>query len=464
MSVLQLSDTETTATILSVVDPRDGTSVGDVDVSSAEDAERALLSADDAFGSWARVAPAERGSAMHTAADALEREARALAAINTRETGRSEAEALDGILAGVSTLRQYAELGPLHRGKSLKGSVLSADFTVSEPRGVVVALTPWNDPVAVACGLIGAAVVTGNTVVHKPSERSPHTGLRLGDILREAFPDNVLQTVNGGPQVGSFLTSSRIARVICHVGSTETGRLIARAAAETGAHVVLENGGNDPLIVDRCVDARWAARQAAVGAFTNAGQLCTSVERIYVDDQIERQFTSALVAEAEQWQRRLGPLVDRRLRAVVHRHVEDAVERGATVEIGGRVPAGPGSHYPATVLTACSSEMLVMREETFGPIAPIQAVASFDEALRLAGASRYGLSATVLTDSLENAHRAIAELGVGTLKVNAVFGGAPGGSAQPRRESGQGFGYGPELLDEMTMTKVVHLQAAEALA
>jgi succinate-semialdehyde dehydrogenase/glutarate-semialdehyde dehydrogenase len=153
----------------------------------------------------------------------------------------------------------------------------------------------------------------------------------------------------------------------------------------------------------------------------------------------------------------MGPLVDHELRDRVHAHVTDAVQDGATPLTGGQVPAGPGSYYPATVLTGCRPDMLVLREETFGPVAPVCVVADFDEALRLAVDDRYGLAATVLTGSMANAQRAWRELPVGTVKVNAVFGGAPGGSAQPRAASGDGFGYGPELLDEMTVTKVVHI-------
>jgi succinate-semialdehyde dehydrogenase/glutarate-semialdehyde dehydrogenase len=140
--------------------------------------------------------------------------------------------------------------------------------------------------------------------------------------------------------------------------------------------------------------------------------------------------------------------------------VQASVAAGARVLVGGEVPEGPGSFYPATVIADCADGMPLMTEETFGPVAPVSVVDSFDEGLRRAGADRYGLAATVLTGSMENAYRAVDALAVGTVKVNAVFGGAPGGAAQPRRASGSGFGYGPELLDEMTTVKVVHLQAA----
>ncbi|MCY0905205.1 aldehyde dehydrogenase family protein [Arthrobacter sp. H14-L1] len=446
---------------LTVYDPRSGSLVGTLAADTREDMALAFSAARTALPGWAGTDPQQRGALLVAAARALADGAAELAEMNSRETGRPVDEALAGIAAAVSTLEQYAQLGPVHRGHSLRGSALAADYTVAEPRGVAVLLTPWNDPVAVAAGLIGAALVTGNTVIHKPSERCPHLGLLLGELLSDVFEPGVLLTVTGGPEVGAMLTSAD-ADVVAHVGSTASGLRIARAAVLTGAHVVRENGGNDPLLVDADVDPGWAAEQAAVGAFSNSGQICTAVERIYVHQDIADRFCSALTQEARRrnTEQPLAPLVDTRLRDVVHAQVTQAIALGAHATSGGIVPSGPGAYYPATVLLDCTEQMEIMTEETFGPVAPVQVVADFEEGLRLASAGRYGLAATVLTTSIEHAHRAAAVLPVGTVKVNAVFGGAPGGSAQPRGASGDGFGYGPELLDEFTRVKVVHVSIA----
>ncbi|SMH47157.1 Acyl-CoA reductase [Rathayibacter oskolensis] len=419
--------------------------------SSATTVQRARA----AFPAWAATAPAERGALLRAAAHRVAEREDELAALNTDETGKPAGDALGGVRAGVDTLLQYAELGPLHRGKSLRGGALNVDLALPHPRGVVLALTPWNDPVAVAAGMLGAAIVSGDVVIHKPSERSPATGALFTRILAEALPDGVLTLVEGDGAVGDALARTEGVDVLAHVGSTATGRALARVAAVTGAHVILENGGNDALVVDRDVDPVWAAEQAALGAFANAGQICTSVERIYVHRDIAEAFTAALVGEADRWS--AGPLprlVDARMRDAVHEHVTQATQSGATALTGGT--PGDGTFYPATVLAGCTDEMLVMTEETFGPVAPILVVDGFDEALARAAASPYGLAATVLTADMEHAHRAAATLPVGTVKINGVFGGAPGGSAQPRGTSGSGFGYGPELLDEMTTTTVVH--------
>ncbi|MFF5290235.1 aldehyde dehydrogenase family protein [Paractinoplanes globisporus] len=443
---------------LVIVNPTDDRPVARMACSSPDDVAAAVAAARAAAPGWAAVPAAARGAALAAAAAAVEAAADGLAEIVSAEMGKPAAEVRDAIAAGAGTLRQYAELGPVHRGRALAGDAEAVDLMAYQPRGVVAVITPWNDPVAVACGLLGAALVTGNTVVHKPSERTPATGWRLVRLLAPHLPPGVLNLVNGDGATGAALAAAPV-DVVAHVGSTVTGRAIAAACARTGAKALLENGGSDPLIVDAGVDPRWAASQAALGAFANAGQICVSVERIYVHRAEAEAFLAALAAEADDWRPRLGPLVDRRLRDAVDQQVQQAVKAGAEALRGGSVPAGPGAWYPPTVLAGCTDDMAVMRAETFGPVAPVATVGSFDEALARAADSPYGLAATVLTPSMSHAQRAWRELPVGTVKVNAVFGGAPGGAAHPRRGSGQGFGYGPELLDEMTVTKVVHLEA-----
>lgn len=444
---------------LTVLDPRSGDTVANVLVAGAAECDDAVARVRAAGGAWARTPAAERAAALSAAADAVAAAAAELAELNERETGKTYADALGGVHAGVGTLRQYAELGPLHRGRSLQGSWGATDFMIAEPRGVVAVLTPWNDPVAVAAGLLGAALVTGNGVVHKPSERCPGTGRRFAELVAACLPDGVLQTVDGDATVGARLAASEQVDVVAHVGSSATGRLIAAACAERGAKALLENGGNDAFIVDAGVSPTWAAQQAAQGAFANAGQICVAVERIYVTESLAAPFIDALVAEAATWSDKIGPLVDERHRQQVQHHVDDAVRRGARLLTGGEPRPGPGTFYPPTVLTECTPDMRVFCEETFGPIAAVRVVSDFAAALAEAADDRFGLAATVLTADMSHAQQAWRELPVGTVKINAVFGGAPGGAAEPRRSSGSGFGHGPELLDEMTTTKVVHWSA-----
>ncbi|WP_280508475.1 aldehyde dehydrogenase family protein [Nocardia flavorosea] len=441
---------------IEIIDPATGGAVGTIPVTDIAEVDQRIAVARRAQSQWACTPAAERAAALRTGAGRLRARADEIAALAESETGRPRAEGAEGIAAGAATLEQYAELGPVHRGRSLQGDIGATDLMVWEPRGVVVALTPWNDPVAVSCGLLGAALVTGNTVLYKPSERAPHTGALLGELLADVLPDAVLQTVQGDGAVGAALAAHHDIDLIAHVGSTAAGRSIARSAAATGAHVLLENGGNDAFVVDADVDPEWAAEQAALGAFANSGQICVAVERIFVHEAIAEPFLAALTGAARSWTP--APLVDRRHREQVHAQVREAVADGARASTGGTVPDGPGAHYPATVLTGCTPAMRVMREETFGPVAPVRVVPTFDQGLAEAARDDYGLAATVLTSSMANAQTAWRRLPVGTVKINAVFGGAPGGAAHPRGASGSGYGYGPELLDEMTRTKVVHLQ------
>jgi len=454
--------------MLPLTDPSTGEHLADVPAGCAADAEAALAAARKAAPGWARTAPGERAGALKAAARRLRAVADELAEIQSREGGKPLAQSLGGVMAGIETIEQYAELGPLHRGRSLQGQWGATDVMVHQPRGVAVVLAPWNDPVAIAAQLLPAALVTGNSVVFSPSERTPLCGVRLVEELAAELPDGVLNLVLGDARAGRPLAASSDVDLILHIGSSATGRELAQVAAQTEAHAVLEGGGKDPLVVDAGVDPIWAAGQAALGAFANTGQICVSVERIYVHAEVADAYTDALVAAAGQLRvgpaldpaSTTGPMVDTRQRDVVEAHVREAVEAGAELLCGGTVPEGPGAFYPPTVLVGCTDDMLVMREETFGPVAAVRVVGSFDEALEAASRSSFGLAATVLTADMEHAQRAWRELPVGTVKVNAVFGGAPGGSATPGPGSGHGFGYGPELLDECSRTKVIHLEPA----
>ncbi|MCV7159090.1 aldehyde dehydrogenase family protein [Mycolicibacterium brisbanense] len=449
---------------MTIHDPRTGDLVGRVPIAGPAECGAAVERACAAAKRWSRMPATERASALHAAAESVRAAAEELAELNVRETGKLRQDALGGVDAGAGTLTQYAELGPLHGGRTLQGNWSATDMMVPEPRGVVAVLTPWNDPVAVAAGLLGAALVTGNAVVHKPSERCPRTGRRFAELLAEHLPDGVLQIVDGDGTVGARLAGDERVDVVAHVGSSVTGRAIAQSCAQRGAKALLENGGNDALIVDAGADPTWAAQQAALGAFANAGQICVSVERIFAVASVADEFTRALVGEARAWADRIGPLVDERQRAQVHQQVTDAVKHGARVLIGGQPGDGAGTFYPPTVLTDCTRDMAVFSEETFGPVAPIRTVPDFGAALLEAADDRYGLAATVLTTDMAHAQEAWRALPVGTVKINDVFGGAPGGASQPRRASGSGFGFGPELLDEMTAVKVVHLAPPPATA
>jgi len=448
---------------LLVTDPATGQTVGRL---PNGDADALVAAAGAAHPAWERTAPGDRATMVKAGCRRVRAAVDEIALLQTLEGGKPLADSRGGVLAGIGALEQYAELGPLHRGRSLQGSWEAADWMVPVSRGVAVLCLPWNDPVAIACAQVAANLVVGNTVVCKPSEKTPLSTAEVVRLLNEELPEGVLQMAAGDGTLGAALAAHEGVDVVVHVGSVRTGRSVAAACAARGAKAVLELGGKDPLVVDAGVDPSWAAAQAATGCFANAGQICTSVERVYVHRAVADVFVDELVGRAKAMRlgpgtepgTDMGPLIDDGQRAVVDRHVREAVEAGAELRCGGASVEGPGSFYPPTVLTGVRPGMAVVEEETFGPVAAVQVVDSFDEGLALADGTPYGLAAVVLTPDMAHATRAARELSVGTVKVNAAFGGAPGGAATPHGSSGDGFGYGPELLDELTRTRVVHVE------
>jgi succinate-semialdehyde dehydrogenase/glutarate-semialdehyde dehydrogenase len=453
---------------LDVVDPATDELLDTIPAGDPEAADAAVRAARQAQGAWARTPAGERSGMLKAAARRLRAHVDELAELQTRENGKPLGDSRGGVEAGIGAIEQYAELGPLHRGRSLQGAWGATDLMVPEPRGVCALLVPWNDPIAIACGQLAACLATGNAVVLKPSEKTPLSTRRLVELLHAELPEGVLQLLLGDVRAGRPLAAHPGVDLVIHTGSVATGREVAMACAQGLRKALLELGGKDPLIVDAGVDPAWAAGQAAAGAFANAGQICTSVERIYVHRDVAAAFTDALAAEAAHLRpgpglepgTTMGPLVDRGQRAVVEAHVAQAVTRGARVAAGGAALGDVGAFHAPTVLTGCDAGMDVMAEETFGPVAAIEEVPDFATALERANGTAYGLAATVLTPDMAHAQEAWRTLRAGTVKINAVWGGAPGGAAHPRGSSGQGFGFGPELLDEVTATKVVHLEPA----
>ncbi|TNM67211.1 aldehyde dehydrogenase [Streptomyces sp. NP160] len=453
---------------LPLVDPSTGEPSGRVRCATAEQVEAALAGARSARRGWRATAAGERASALRAAAASVREHADALGDLLVATTGRLVGQARGSAVVAAELLEEAATTGVLDAGRSLAGASGAIDVVRREPRGTVAVITPWNDPFPAAAGLLAAALVAGNTVVHKPSERSSAPGAAMAALIAASLPPGVLQVVTGDGEVGEALVADDRVDVVAQVGSTATGRRIGAVAGGRGAVALLENGGKDPLLVDAGVDPAWAAAQIAAGAFTNTGQLCTSVERVYlhadVADAVLEELVAlargVVVADPSDPASELGPLVDERQIAVVAQHVDDALAAGATALAGGARLDRPGAWYPPTVLVGCTDDMDVMAEETFGPVAAVRVVADWEEGLRLAGSGAYGLAATVLTPDTAHALQAADELEVGTVKVNAVWGGAPGGSADPRRSSGRGRGYGPDLLGELTALKAVHLEPA----
>jgi succinate-semialdehyde dehydrogenase/glutarate-semialdehyde dehydrogenase len=313
------------------------------------------------------------------------------------------------------------------------------------PFGVAALIVPWNFPLSIAADSLPALLVTGNTVVLKPSELAPLACARAAELIADLVPVFIL---HGGPEVGRALVADERVDIVVFTGSERTGREIGEVCGRRLVPALLELGGKDPVVVDAGVDPEWAAEVVATGAFMHTGQICTSMERIYVHRDVAEPFVEALVRRARE--QRLGPLISERQREIVERHVAEAVAGGAEVLTGGVAEEGDGYFFPATVLTGVRDDMIVMREETFGPLAPVAVVDSFEEAVERAADSSYGLGATVLTQDDERAAEASRRIPAGIVWVNGwqMYGEDP--VYEPARASGVGKVGGSAMLEAVT--------------
>jgi acyl-CoA reductase-like NAD-dependent aldehyde dehydrogenase len=322
----------------------------------------------------------------------------------------------------------------------------------------------WNYPLATAFGNVVPALAAGNTVVWKPSEKTPLTSRWVIESVFGDLPPSVANMVLGDGMVGQALVRHPDVDVIAFIGSEGVGRKIGETCGRMLKKAILELGGKDPMIVDETVDVRRAAKFAASAAFVNAGQICTSTERIYVHRSIYDAFADALVAEAKglvvgdgrKAATQMGPLIDLRQLEKVAAQVSEAVTKGAQLHCGGVRLNRPGFFFPPTVLGEAPGDIRLMRDETFGPIAPLFPFTDFDEALALANDSSFGLASIVLTKSAPRAIKALQGLKVGTVKINTMRGRAPGAVSEPVKGSGFGHGSGMEILPELTRQKAVH--------
>jgi succinate-semialdehyde dehydrogenase/glutarate-semialdehyde dehydrogenase len=454
-----------------VASPADGRAFAEVSLLDAEQASAAVDAARKAFAAWRALPFHERGRILLRARDGVLREAEALADLISREQGKPAAEAHSvDVFPSLECLKHLA----LHAEDLLRDDPVESQLLlvahkrarlVHEPYGVVLAITPWNYPLAIAVASVAPALIAGNSVLLKPAPATTLIALRLGEIFRDAgLPPGVLGVLAVDDAVAAGLVEDpRISKIV-FTGSVATGKKVMAGAAKNLTPVVLELGGKDPAIVLRDADLERAAAGVVWGAFMNAGQTCASVERVYVEEPVAEAFVARVVEEARRLRlgdaeggADLGPLTLARQRALVEEHVADAVARGAAVRTGGERPQGEGYHYPPTVLTGVDHGMRVMREESFGPLLPIMTVRDADEAVALANDSDYGLTASVWTRDAEQARAIASRLEAGVVTVNdCVYSFAePTAPWGGYKKSGLGRTHGLAGLREMVQVKYV---------
>ena len=450
---------------LSVVNPATGESIEEIKSSSRQDLDRAAEAAERGFAEWRGFAGLDRAEVFHEISRSLRDAADELAEIMTREGGKPFIENHDEVTWTAACFDYYGEIARDSVGylpAPIEPQQLA--LVVKEPVGTVACIVPWNYPLLLAAWKVAPALAAGNAVILKPSEETPLATRRMAELI-DGLPEDLLQVVYGAGDVGEMLVRRPGVDMVAFTGSQETGRKVGVAAAERLISANLELGGKDPFIICDDVDVEIAAQGAVWAACLNAGQVCTSSERFYVergiaDDFVEasREFVESLkVGDPMDRSTDIGPMVNAKGREKVERHVGEAVERGASLVAGGERLGERGFFYKPTVLVGVEPSMRVMREETFGPVLPIVEVGSLDEAIEQANSVPYGLGANVYTRDFEKMLRCMREIRAGTVWINdpltdndaAPFGGQKG--------SGIGRELGREGLEAFQESKHVHI-------
>ena len=455
---------------LTIVNPGTGEMVGRVTAADGAAVDAAVRTAHEAFAGWARLGYSDRGAILHACAEAFAAHVDELTPLLVAEQGKTIREAKLELRKAADTLEHYAGLQKQVRGVYVHGLDTGVDGRVlRKPLGVVAAIVPWNFPTTLLCNKLGPALLCGNTVVAKPADTTPLTTLRLAEILTEAgLPAGVLNVVPGtGPGAGEALVTHPLVRKVAFTGSTPTGERVATLAAVGSKRVTLELGGSDPMIICDDADLTRAASAASMGRFYNCGQACLAIKRVYVFESVADQVIEAIVAKARRLRvgvgsdpgSQIGPVHSERQLAVVRRQVDESVAGGGELLTGGDAPDDPalagGHFYQPTVVLEPARDSPMAQEEVFGPALPIWRVRDFDEALRLANNSPFGLGSSVWTSDLARAERAAAEIDAGYTWINSptkVYDELPFGGV---KTSGLGREHGSEALDHYTDLKSV---------
>ncbi len=466
-----MTETLTAAKTFAVHNPATLEHLADVADATAEDAREAIEIAAHAMPAWTAVPAIERARVLRRAEALMLERADALGRTLTLEGGKPLAEARGEIAYAASFFGWFAGEAERVYGRTIPASQASKRLMViRQPVGVVGAITPWNFPAAMVTRKVGPAIAAGCSVVLKPAEQTPLTAIAIAEILAEAgLPPGVLTvvTTSDPAAVGNELLKSSLVRKITFTGSTEVGKYLMREAAASVKRVSLELGGHAPFIVFADADIEAAAKGAITSKFRNAGQTCVCANRIYVHASVAKAFTDAfvpLVAALKVGNGvdagvQIGPLIDQAGVNKVEAHVRDATSHGARVRVGGHRPAerDHGYFFEPTVLTDVRDDMLVMREETFGPVAPIATFESEDEVIERANRGPFGLAGYFYTRDLSRAWRVAERLDYGIVGINdplpstaqAPFGGY--------KESGLGREGGSEGMEAFLETKYVSM-------
>jgi succinate-semialdehyde dehydrogenase / glutarate-semialdehyde dehydrogenase len=415
-----------------VTNPADGSTLAQVPNLGAEDARKAIAAAHAAFPAWAARTAKERAGIMRKWFELMILHTSDLATLMTAEQGKPLSEAKGEVVYGASFIEWFAE-----EAKRVCGDVMASTWSdkrmvvLKQPIGVCAAITPWNFPIAMITRKVAPAIAAGCTIVIKPAEQTPLSALAMAELAQRAgFPPGVINIVTADAErsieVGKVLCDSPLVRHLSFTGSTPVGRILMQQCAATVKKLALELGGHAPFIVFDDADLDAAVEGALVSKYRNAGQTCVCTNRFYAHESIYDAFVEKLAAGAarirvgngfEQGVTQ-GPLIDQQAVDKVEQHVADALAKGARVMAGGKLHALGGTFYEPTVLADVSSDMMVMREETFGPVAAVVRFKTEDEVIAAANDTDFGLASYFYSRDIGRVWRVAEKLEYGMVGIN----------------------------------------------
>jgi succinate-semialdehyde dehydrogenase / glutarate-semialdehyde dehydrogenase len=448
-----------------VIDPASGQPLAEFAHASRADVDAALEAAGRSAAMWRNTAPDTRYRILRRAAELLRGRAARAAYTLSLEQGKPLVESQAEIAVSADIIDWYAEEGRRAYGRVVPGEAGTRLLVVAEPVGPVAAFTPWNFPATTVARKLGGALAAGCTIVLKAAEETPATAITVFECLQEAgLPAGVANLVLGVPaQISAQLLRSPVIRKVSLTGSIGVGRTLGHLAVDHDLVTTMELGGNAPVIVFDDVNVDAVAAACAQAKFRNAGQVCNVPSRFYVHERVFNRFVQRVAAYAAalrvgpgvQPATQMGPLANRRRLEVMGGFIEDALALGATVQEGGRCPAGNGYFFAPTVIAEVPDHARLMKEEVFGPIVPVARFSDAEDVIRRANDTAYGLGSFVFTESLERATRMSDALEAGMVGINTTVLSRPETPFGGIKGSGHGYESGVEGLAAFMRTKAI---------